>query len=416
MGSCCCGKESCKNGDVVIAADGDAVYEYLVDTLEPLNISLFDNELDAFAIAVGGIKLELKWSMPIEAALRFFTNKAVAYTANTDIGEFLKECSSSETMKILAGLERTVKGKVLTAARLLESAQEMIPKIHEERRNNPGSINDRSLFKFYTDTLQDCIVQAQMGFDSCDDQLLKIKAIQILCCAYISREVVLENLPEVIAKDLIIQLKLLMDMPLVKNYLKIYVGEKTADLTDIKERREARLREVLQILVHVQGWFAVNEVPLSFLKEIKSYRLVKAAVQKGLFDKGEDRLELTKREEKMIRIMKNETVLVKEEEEKRCCEEDERRSSRSWKIQRQKKIDGGTTEEDAHTKELRDKKKEQAVSSPDLIAQGLDKIWKELTVTRNGKVEVNEILFKKELAWLKAKKSNRPSGSSGRDS
>jgi len=56
----------------------------------------------------------------------------------------------------------------------------------------------------------------------------------------------------------------------------------------------------------VQAWFIANEVP-SFIVELKKSKLVKAAIRKGIFEKGSDenKLELSQREQEIIRIMKN---------------------------------------------------------------------------------------------------------------
>lgn len=45
-----------------------------------------------------------------------------------------------------------------------------------------------------------------------------------------------------------------------------------------------------------------------------------------------------------------------------------------------------------------------SVRKTTVLASGIDKIWKEVTVIKKGKVKVNQSLFKKELYWLRSRK------------
>lgn len=70
--------------------------------------------------------------MPIEAALRLLANKAVAYTSDTDLREFLRQYTRSETMQILDGVEGLFSGQIKAAAKALQSAVLKIPLLFQE--------------------------------------------------------------------------------------------------------------------------------------------------------------------------------------------------------------------------------------------------------------------------------------------
>jgi hypothetical protein len=67
-------------------------------------------------------------------------------------------------------------------------------------------------------------------------------------------------------------------------------------------------------------------------------------------------------------------------------------------------------------KDLRDKKKELADAYIEFVPSSrrrltqvtiaVNKVWEEVTEKKNGQIEVNEQLYKKELAWLHARKSS----------
>jgi len=180
--------------------------------------------------------------MPIEAALRLLANKAVAYTSDTDLREFLRQYTRSETMQILDGVEGLFSGQIKAAAKALQSAVLKIPLLFQEWEQSDRA-EYKALYNKFAATLHSCIQGAKTGFFSSGDGDLKIKAVQILSCAFIAKSAVL-NRPEAIACDLTEQVEELMDIPIVANDFKIFIGVAKAGDSDIKAARK-RLREVL---------------------------------------------------------------------------------------------------------------------------------------------------------------------------
>ena len=90
------------------------------------------NAGDAISDALGGVSFQLKLTCPIEAALRWFANKALQRIENTDVGEYFKNICTSELTQVLEGVAMLTHVNFKFSKHLLNLLIENFPSISNQ--------------------------------------------------------------------------------------------------------------------------------------------------------------------------------------------------------------------------------------------------------------------------------------------
>ncbi|CAK0816757.1 unnamed protein product [Prorocentrum cordatum] len=223
------------------------------------NIIQFDSSrlqasVNVVADVLQGANLRISLAAPIELVCRAVANTAIKVTDGTDVGEVLSKVMQSQQNIIQRDIEALREMHLKNAMDEIEVLAAMSKTLMELKAE--GSSNFENELTFYVQRALSAEGHARDAFNVAEGKLdEKVRATTLMASAMMAQTLDPKRERRVIADQLAHALKKLFN----DEDMQVLIGQECGSRNKVlcfRERRQRRLREAFQCLVHVEGWIA----------------------------------------------------------------------------------------------------------------------------------------------------------------
>ncbi|CAK0873876.1 unnamed protein product [Prorocentrum cordatum] len=223
------------------------------------NIIQFDSStlqasVNVVADVLQGANLRISLAAPIELVCRAVANTAIKVTDGTDVGEVLSKVMQSQQNIIQRDVEALREMHLKSAMDEIEMLAAMSKTLVELKAE--GSSKFENELTFYVQRALSAEGHARDAFNVAEGKLdEKVRATTLMASAMMAQTLDPKRESRVIADQLTHALKKLFN----DEDMQVLIGQECGSWNKVlcfRERRQRRLREAFQCLVHVEGWIA----------------------------------------------------------------------------------------------------------------------------------------------------------------
>ncbi|CAK0805164.1 unnamed protein product [Prorocentrum cordatum] len=210
--------------------------------------------VNVVADVLQGANLRISLAAPIELVCRAVANTAIKVTDGTDVGEVLSKAMQSQQNIIQRDVEALREMHLKSAMDEIEVLAAMTKTLMELKAE--GSSKFENELTFYVQKAISAEGRARDAFNVAEGKLdEKVRATTLMASAMMAQTLDPKRESRVIADQLTHALKKLFN----DEDMQVLIGQECGSWNKVlcfRERRQRRLREAFQCLVHVEGWIA----------------------------------------------------------------------------------------------------------------------------------------------------------------